>query len=48
MLIGGVALVILVGAALAGKLGDRFGRLRVVTIAAAVYDAGFLVRVGDG
>lgn len=28
---------------MAGKVGDRFGRLRVVTIAAAVYGAGFVV-----
>jgi MFS family permease len=40
-----VAVVILVGAAAAGKLGDRFGRLRVVTIASAVYGAGFVVPV---
>jgi MFS family permease len=45
LLIGGVAVVILVGAAAAGKLGDRFGRLRVVTIAAAVYGIGFLVPI---
>jgi MFS family permease len=43
LLIGGVALVILVGAGVAGKIGDRFGRLRVVTIAAAAYGAGFVV-----
>lgn len=45
LIIGGVALVILVGAAVAGKLGDRFGRLRVVAIAAAVYGIGFLVPI---
>lgn len=45
LVIGGVALVILVGAALSGKLGDRFGRLRVVTFAAWIYGLGFLVPV---
>jgi MFS family permease len=43
LLIGGVALVILVGAGAAGKLGDRFGRLRVVTIALVFYGLGFIV-----
>jgi MFS family permease len=43
LLIGGVSLVILVGAGAAGKLGDRFGRLRIVTIALVMYGLGFIV-----
>lgn len=43
LLIGGVALVILIGAAGAGKLGDRFGRVRVVAVALVGYGAGYLV-----
>jgi MFS family permease len=43
LIIGGVALVILFGAGAAGKLGDRFGRLRVVSIALVIYGAGFIV-----
>jgi MFS family permease len=43
LIIGGVSVVILVGAALAGKLGDRFGRLRVAAFAATVYGLGFIV-----
>lgn len=45
LLIGGTALVILLGAAGSGKLGDRFGRIRVVAIALVGYGAGFLVLV---
>jgi MFS family permease len=45
LFIGGVALVILLGAAGSGKLGDRFGRIRVVRIALVGYGAGFLVLV---
>ena len=45
LLIGGVALVILIGAAGSGKLGDKFGRIRVVTIALIGYGAGYLVPV---
>jgi MFS family permease len=45
LIIGGVALVILVGAAISGKLGDRFGRLRVATFAAWMYGLAFLVPV---
>jgi MFS family permease len=45
LIIGGVSLVILVGAGAAGKLGDRFGRLRIVTIALVLYGLGFLVPV---
>ena len=43
LLIGGVALIILVGAGAAGKLGDRLGRLRVVAVALVLYGAGFIV-----
>jgi MFS family permease len=45
LIIGGVALVILIGAGGSGKLGDRFGRIRVVTIALVAYGAGYLVPV---
>jgi Na+/melibiose symporter-like transporter len=45
LIIGGVALVILIGAAVAGKLGDRLGRLRVVTFAVSVYAIGYLVPI---
>jgi MFS family permease len=41
LLIGGVALVILFGAGGAGKLGDRFGRIRVVRLALIGYGAGY-------
>ena len=43
LLVGGVALVILVGAAVAGKLGDRFGRTFVIKIALVAYGIGYLV-----
>jgi len=43
LLIGGVALVILIGAAGSGKLGDRFGRVRVVAVALVGYGTGYLV-----
>ncbi len=43
LLIGGVAAVILLGAAAAGKVADRYGQIRVVTIALVAYGAGFLV-----
>ncbi len=42
LLIGGVALVILIGAAGSGKLGDRFGRVRVVAVALVGYGTGYL------
>ncbi len=45
LIIGGVALVILVGAGGAGKLGDRFGRIRVVGIALWMYGIGYLVPI---
>jgi MFS family permease len=45
LIVGAVALVILIGAAGSGKLGDRFGRIRVVTIALVGYGAGYLVPV---
>lgn len=43
LIIGGVALVILLGAAGSGKLGDTFGRIRVVRIALIAYGAGYLI-----
>src|SRR5947199_95274 len=42
---GGVALVILLGAGLAGKAGDKFGQLRVVTVALWAYGFGYLVMI---
>jgi MFS family permease len=45
LIIGGVSLVILVGAAGSGKLADRFGRIRVVSICLVGYGAGYLVLV---
>jgi MFS family permease len=45
LMIGGAALVILVGAGAAGKLGDRFGRVLVVRIALVGYGLGFLALV---
>jgi Na+/melibiose symporter-like transporter len=43
LIIGGVAFVILIGAGVSGKLGDRYGRIRVVRIALVLYAVGFLV-----
>jgi MFS family permease len=45
LIIGGVALVILAGAAGSGKLGDRFGALRIVTIAVVIYGVGYLAMI---
>ncbi|HET9102469.1 MAG TPA: MFS transporter [Solirubrobacteraceae bacterium] len=45
LLVGGVALVILIGAAGAGKAADRYGRLRILQHALVAYGAGFLVLV---
>jgi MFS family permease len=45
LLVGGVALVILVGAGGSGKLGDRFGRMRVLQYGLVVYGCGYLVLV---
>lgn len=42
-IIGAVALVILVAAAVSGKLADRYGRLRIVRIAIWAYGVGLLV-----
>jgi predicted MFS family arabinose efflux permease len=43
LIIGGVAVIVLLAALAAGKLADRFGRLRVLWWALPVYGAGFLV-----
>ena len=45
LIIGGVALVILVGAAGAGKLGDRFGAVRVVKPALIAYGVGYALLI---
>jgi len=45
LLIGGVALVILIGAGVTGKAGDKWGRIRVVKLALWGYGLGFLVLV---
>jgi MFS family permease len=45
LLVGGVALLILVGAGAAGKAGDRFGRLRVTKYALLAYGIGYLVPI---
>lgn len=43
LIVGGVAVVILGGAALAGKVADRVGGLRVLAYALPVYGCGFLL-----
>jgi Na+/melibiose symporter-like transporter len=43
LIVGGVAVVILIGAAASGKLGDRLGRLRVVTFALWIYAGGYVI-----
>jgi MFS family permease len=43
LIIGGVAFVILIAAGAVGKLGDRFGRIRVARIALIAYGVGFIV-----
>ena len=45
LIVGGVALVILVGAGGSGALGDKFGRIRVVSIALVGYGVGYLVPI---
>jgi MFS family permease len=45
LIIGGVAVVILVGAAVAGKAGDRFGRIAVARIAVLAYGLGYTVPI---
>lgn len=45
LLVGGVALVILIGAVAAGKAGDRYGRLRILQYALVAYGLGFLALV---
>jgi MFS family permease len=42
-IVGGVGVIVLGGAAVAGKLGDRFGRLRIVHPCLWVYGGGLLV-----
>lgn len=41
-IVGAVALVILVAAALSGKLADRYGRVRILRIALCVYGIGLI------
>jgi MFS family permease len=43
LIIGGVAVIILLAALAAGKLADRYGRLRVVQLALPVYGVAFFV-----
>jgi MFS family permease len=43
LMLGGAAILILVAAAAGGKLADRHGPARVITVALAVYAAGLLV-----
>jgi MFS family permease len=43
LIVGGVAVVILVGAAAVGKAGDRFGPIRVARVALIAYGLGFIV-----
>ena len=45
LLVGGVALIILLGAIAAGKAGDRFGPERVLQYALVAYGGGFLILV---
>ena len=43
LIIGGVAAIVLLSALVAGKLADRYGQLRVLTLALPVYGAGFIL-----
>ena len=43
LIIGGVAVLVLLASLAAGKLADRFGAIRVLTLALPVYGVGFLV-----
>lgn len=45
LIVGGVALVILLGAIAAGKAGDRFGRLRVLSWSLVAYGLGYTVLI---
>ncbi len=45
LMIGGVALVILIGAGATGKAGDKWGKIRVVKLALWGYGLGFLVLI---
>jgi MFS family permease len=42
-IVGAVAVLILVAAVMSGKLGDRFGKARVATVALWVYGVGLMV-----
>ena len=43
LMIGGVAAIVLVAAVAGGRLADRFGRIRVLSVAIPVYGVGLLV-----
>jgi MFS family permease len=45
VIIGVVAVIILLGAVVSGKAGDRFGHLRVVRVAIWLYGLGYLVPI---
>jgi MFS family permease len=45
LMIGGVALVILIGAGATGKAGDKWGRIRVIRLALWGYGLGFVVLI---
>jgi Na+/melibiose symporter-like transporter len=45
VIIGVVAVIILLGATISGKAGDRFGHLRVVRVALWLYGIGYLVPI---
>jgi MFS family permease len=45
LIVGCVAVVILVGAVVAGNAGDRYGRLRVARIAVLAYGLGYMVPI---
>jgi MFS family permease len=43
LIVGGTGAIVLAGSAVAGTLGDRFGRVRVMRCALWIYGAGFAV-----